>query len=83
MPLARLHAPFDHPDWIFELKYDGWRALAYIEAGQVQADIPQAECVQKIPDPPHRHRRNYTLYSRPRWRDRVLGFRWQAARFTN
>src|SRR5579872_6198795 len=34
MPLARLHAPFDHPDWIFELKYDGWRALAYIEAGQ-------------------------------------------------
>jgi bifunctional non-homologous end joining protein LigD len=33
MPLARLHAPFDHPDWIFELKHDGWRALAYIEAG--------------------------------------------------
>jgi ATP dependent DNA ligase domain len=33
MPLASLHAPFDHPDWIFELKYDGFRALAYIEAG--------------------------------------------------
>ena len=33
MPLARLHAPFDHPDWIYELKYDGWRALAYIEGG--------------------------------------------------
>ena len=33
MPLGRIHAPFDHPDWIFELKYDGWRALAYIEAG--------------------------------------------------
>ena len=33
MPLARLHAPFDHPDWIFELKYDGWRALAYIDIG--------------------------------------------------
>jgi bifunctional non-homologous end joining protein LigD len=33
MPLASLHAPFDHPDWIFELKYDGFRALARIEAG--------------------------------------------------
>ena len=31
MPLARLHAPFDHEDWIFELKFDGFRAIAYIE----------------------------------------------------
>jgi len=22
--------PFDHPDWLFELKYDGFRALAYV-----------------------------------------------------
>jgi ATP-dependent DNA ligase len=34
MPLASLNAPFDHPDWIFELKYDGFRALAYIDSGQ-------------------------------------------------
>jgi ATP-dependent DNA ligase len=27
MLLARLHAPFDHPDWLFELKYDGFRVL--------------------------------------------------------
>jgi hypothetical protein len=26
MPLARLEAPFDHPDWIFELKMDGHTA---------------------------------------------------------
>jgi hypothetical protein len=31
MPQARLHAPFDHPDCIFEPKLDGFRALAYIE----------------------------------------------------
>jgi ATP-dependent DNA ligase len=31
--LGRLDAPFDHQDWIFELKYDGWRALAYIAGG--------------------------------------------------
>jgi ATP-dependent DNA ligase len=33
MPLARLNAPFDHPDWIFEPKLDGFRAVAYVEGG--------------------------------------------------
>jgi bifunctional non-homologous end joining protein LigD len=33
MPLARLHAPFDHPAWVFELKLDGFRAVAYVENG--------------------------------------------------
>ncbi|HZT29453.1 MAG TPA: RNA ligase family protein [Bryobacteraceae bacterium] len=28
-----LSEPFDHPDWLFELKWDGFRAVAYIEAG--------------------------------------------------
>ncbi|HWQ52963.1 MAG TPA: hypothetical protein VN442_04710 [Bryobacteraceae bacterium] len=36
MPLARLPAPFDHPSWIYELKYDGFRALAYIEDGRAR-----------------------------------------------
>jgi len=33
-PIAptRIRAPFDHADWIFELKLDGFRSLAYIEA---------------------------------------------------
>jgi ATP-dependent DNA ligase len=34
MPLARLHVPFDHEDWIFEPKLDGFRALGYVEGGQ-------------------------------------------------
>jgi bifunctional non-homologous end joining protein LigD len=34
MPLASLHAPFDHSDWIFELKYDGFRAFAHIDSGE-------------------------------------------------
>ena len=33
MPLARFDAPFEHPDWIFEPKLDGFRALAYVEDG--------------------------------------------------
>ena len=27
--------PFDHPDWIFEVKWDGYRAVAEIQDGQV------------------------------------------------
>jgi bifunctional non-homologous end joining protein LigD len=33
MPLQKRVSAFDHPDWVFELKYDGFRALAYIESG--------------------------------------------------
>ena len=33
MPLARFDSPFEHPDWIFEPKLDGFRALAYVEGG--------------------------------------------------
>jgi bifunctional non-homologous end joining protein LigD len=36
MPLARLDRPFDHPDWIFEPKLDGFRAVAYLEGGACQ-----------------------------------------------
>jgi hypothetical protein len=30
MRLVRASGPWDHPDWIFELKYDGFRSLAYV-----------------------------------------------------
>ena len=33
MPLARFDAPFEHPDFIFEPKLDGFRAVAYVEGG--------------------------------------------------
>jgi bifunctional non-homologous end joining protein LigD len=28
--LERLSTPFDHADWVFEIKHDGFRAVAYI-----------------------------------------------------
>ena len=34
MPLSRRTEPFSHPDWVFEIKWDGFRALAYIENGR-------------------------------------------------
>ena len=30
MPLVSVREPLDDPDWWFEPKYDGFRALAYI-----------------------------------------------------
>src|SRR6184192_2166049 len=36
MPLLKRSLPFDDPDWLFELKYDGFRALAVIEHGRAQ-----------------------------------------------
>src|SRR5258707_7805 len=36
MPLLRRVSPLDHPDWIFELKYDGFRALAVLRDGGAQ-----------------------------------------------
>ena len=34
MPLAVLKEPFDHDGFIFELKYDGFRALAHVDSGR-------------------------------------------------
>ena len=42
MPLPRVHPiipiartqPFDDPEWLFEFKYDGFRALLYLEQGR-------------------------------------------------
>src|SRR5690349_3130762 len=36
MPLLKRATAFDDPDFIFELKYDGFRALAVIEHGRAQ-----------------------------------------------
>ena len=32
MPLKRHREPFSHPDWFFELKHNGFRALAFVQS---------------------------------------------------
>ena len=34
MRLRRIPAPFDDQDYLFELKYDGFRAVVYLENGE-------------------------------------------------
>jgi len=41
MPLGVLDEPFDHDDSIFELKYDGFRALAHVDSGPLPPHFPQ------------------------------------------
>jgi len=36
VPLPKRAAPFDAPEWLFELKYDGYRSLAVLEHGRAQ-----------------------------------------------
>ena len=31
-----VNEPFDNPDWSYEVKWDGYRALAYIQSGKVE-----------------------------------------------
>jgi hypothetical protein len=45
MPLRRRRDAFDHPEWIFELKYDGFRALAVIQPGRAQLIVRCPYCV--------------------------------------
>jgi bifunctional non-homologous end joining protein LigD len=35
-PLSRRAKPFNHPEWLSELKYDGFRALARVERNKCQ-----------------------------------------------
>jgi len=36
MTLTRRAQPFSHPDWLFEIKHDGFRALPHLQAGKCQ-----------------------------------------------
>ncbi len=43
MRLRLIPKPFDDPEYIFELKHDGFRAIAYIQNGESKAHISLPE----------------------------------------
>ena len=43
MQASSVKEPFDGPDWIFETKLDGYRAIAVIDS------IGKAECHKTVP----------------------------------
>ncbi len=36
MLATSINEPFDGPDWLFEIKWDGYRAVAFLEDGKVR-----------------------------------------------
>jgi ATP-dependent DNA ligase len=74
MPLGRKPEPFDDPEWIYELKYDGFRAVAVVQYGHCTLfsrnghPFPSfSELASQI---------GYALMPRKhsdRWRNRLLG----------
>ena len=49
MPLAVRREPFDSPEFIFELKYDGFRALALIESSSCRLVSRKAYVYKSFP----------------------------------
>jgi bifunctional non-homologous end joining protein LigD len=43
--------PFDGPDWLFEIKWDGYRAIAFLENGKVRlVSRNQNELTHRYPE---------------------------------
>jgi bifunctional non-homologous end joining protein LigD len=50
LPLSRARAPFSDPDWIFEIKWDGFRALLYSDIGGVRLVSRNGNSFKSFPD---------------------------------
>jgi bifunctional non-homologous end joining protein LigD len=50
LELQQIDTPFDHPDWIFEIKFDGFRSLAYIENGKCNLVSRKENAFKRFPD---------------------------------
>ena len=50
LPVARAGAPFSHPGWIFELKWDGFRSLLYSDEGGVRLVSRNGNTFRSFPE---------------------------------
>jgi bifunctional non-homologous end joining protein LigD len=66
MPLKRVREAFDHPDWLYEIKHDGFRCLAYIEDRQCRLMSRRANVFKRFTGLVH------SLPSEVRARDAIL-----------
>ncbi len=49
MPLGRLRDPFSHPDWVFEIKWDGFRAVLFSDKDGVRLVSRNGNTFQSFP----------------------------------
>jgi ATP-dependent DNA ligase len=50
MPLGRRREAFDHSDWLFELKWEGFRTLAYVTGGGSKLVSRNDNAFRSFPD---------------------------------
>ena len=51
MLATAIEKPFDNPDWLFEIKWDGYRAVAFIDDGRVRfVSRNQNDLTQQYPE---------------------------------
>lgn len=50
LPLSRARAPFSHRDWIFELKWDGFRSLLYSDERGVRLVSRNGNTFKSFPE---------------------------------
>ncbi|MGH7181865.1 MAG: hypothetical protein ACREJN_07815, partial [Nitrospiraceae bacterium] len=48
MPLVQRSRPFDDPDWLYEIKHDGFRAMAVIESIRLKTCINAPVCIENV-----------------------------------
>ena len=48
LPLVLIQQPFDHPDYLFEVKYDGWRCLAFSDQAGVRLVSRKGQVFQRF-----------------------------------
>jgi hypothetical protein len=46
--LSLVRTPFDDPDFLFELKHDGFRTLAHIWDGKCETGVAAAKRLQEL-----------------------------------
>jgi ATP-dependent DNA ligase len=49
LTLTRQREPFDDADWLFELKHDGFRGVAYVSAGDCKLISRNANVFRRFP----------------------------------
>ena len=64
MALGSAKAPFSHPDWLFELKYDGFRALAHIDGKRTQLVSRNGHPFASFSDLGHAIKRYYAKWNK-------------------
>ncbi len=61
MELIRVSVPFDDPEFIYEVKFDGFRALAYVQGGQCELVSRKGHVYRRFAELRRRSRQTWLL----------------------